>query len=144
MIEIRQPGSENEEIGSYEEFVEKGHSFVWCLVANITEEHEFGEEHEIKVGTKQFRPGAKVYLAPVQWGDGFENVVAIGVPRHSKRYIEIITRREYMENFRVQKVFKPAILKLMCSSEYRWRDDSDEAKADAEDYLTQFNLQKCD
>ena len=50
MIEIRQPGSENEEIGSYEEFVEKGHSFVWCLVANITEEHEFGEEHEIKVG----------------------------------------------------------------------------------------------
>lgn len=140
MIEIKQPGSENEEICSFEEFVKKGHSFVWCLVANITEEHKFGEEREIRVGTKQFRPGAKVYLAPVQWGDGFENVVAIGVPRHSKHYIEIITRREYMENFRVQKVFKPAILKLICSSEYRWRDDSDEAKADAEDYLTQFSI----
>lgn len=52
--------------------------WVWALVCNAVEEHEFGEEHEIKRWTKHFFPGAKTYVAPPQWGDGFENVVVIG------------------------------------------------------------------
>ena len=139
MIEIEQNNSELESIETYEKFVEKGHVFVWCLVGNIVEEHEFGEEHEVKTGTKQFGPGAKVYLAPVQWGDGFENVVAIGVPRHQKRNIEIITRRNYVENFRVQKVFKPSILKRMCSSKYSWWGDSETDRENIDKYLSFLN-----
>ena len=31
----------------------------WCLVGNIVEEHEYGEDHVVKYGNKQFRPNAK-------------------------------------------------------------------------------------
>ena len=31
----------------------------WCLVGNIVEKHEYGEEHIIKRGNKQFRPNSK-------------------------------------------------------------------------------------
>ena len=110
---------------SYEAFVEQGHSWCWCLVGNIVQEHEYGEEREIRYGTKQFSRGTKVFLAPAQWGDGYENIVVIGLPRYGNRYIEVITRSEYIENFRIQKVCKPAVLRRMCSSEYRWWGDTE-------------------
>ncbi len=40
----------------------------WCLVGNIIGAHEHGENKEIRIGTKQFQPGAKVYMAPSNWG----------------------------------------------------------------------------
>lgn len=100
----------------------------WCLVGNIVEEHEFGEEHVIKYGTKHFRPGAKVYINLVYGGMGHENILVIGVPRHSKKYIEIVISRKYVCNFRIQKVFKPAVLKMMSASKWDWWDNSDETR----------------
>ena len=97
----------------------------WVLVGNVVETREYGENHEIRYGTKRFSPGAKVYIAPSHWGDGGENVIVIGVPRKSKKYIEIIMPGKYIENYRAQKVFKPAVLKLMYRSKYWWWDDSD-------------------
>ena len=32
----------------------------WCLVGNIVQERDYGEQHEIKSGTKHFSPGTKV------------------------------------------------------------------------------------
>lgn len=92
----------------------------WCLVGNIVESHEYGEDHEIKIGTKQFMPGAKIYLAPVQWGDGYENVIVIGKPRHRRGMIEIVMRRKYITNYRLQKVFQPAVLERIEKSKYLW------------------------
>ena len=100
----------------------------WCLVGNIVEEHAFGEEHVIKYGTKHFRPGAKVYINLVYGGMGHENILVIGVPRHSKKYIEIVIRRKYVCNFRVQKVYRPAVLKMMSASKWDWWDNSDETR----------------
>ena len=60
-------------IKSYEAFQAAGHEWCWCLVGNIKEQREYGEEHEIKKGTKAFSGGSKVHIAPVQWGDGGEN-----------------------------------------------------------------------
>ncbi len=77
-----------EEFHSYEEYIHQGHTWCWCLVGNITEKHEYGEEHEVKYGTKHFSRGTKVYLAPAQWGDGYEKIVVIGMPRHQKKFIE--------------------------------------------------------
>lgn len=112
-------------IRSYEDFIRKGHSWCWCLVGNIAEEHEFGEAHEILRGTKQFSPGAKVYMAPVQWGDGYEKTVVIGLPRHGGNFIEIVTRTKYITNIRMKKVFRPAVLRRMCTSPYEWWSDQD-------------------
>ena len=111
---------------SYEKYIEYGHSWCWCLVGNIVREHEFGEKRERKYGTKHFSSGTKVFLAPAQWGDGYENIVVIGLPRHGGRHIEVITRSEYIENYRLKKVYKPAILKLMCSSQYHWWGDTED------------------
>ena len=100
-------------------------TWVWCLVGNIVESHEYGEDKVLLTGTKQFRPGAKVYMAPSNWGDGYENIVVIGCPRHSRHYIEIITRSVYVENYRIQKVYTPFLLKMMENSEFLWWDDSE-------------------
>lgn len=100
----------------------------WCLVGNIVEKHEFGEAHELKYGTKHFRPGAKVFINLVYGGMGHEHILVIGVPRHMKTYIEVVIRRAYVRNFRVQKVYKPAVLKLMNASEWDWRDNSEESR----------------
>ncbi len=85
----------------------------WCLVGNIVQEREYGENHEIKHGTKHFSPGTKVYCAQGLWGDGYENIVVIGKHRKSPKYTKLIMQRKHIENFRCQKVFQPVVLKLM-------------------------------
>lgn len=100
----------------------------WCLVGNIVETHEYGEEHVIKHGTKHFPPGAKVFINLVYGGMGHEHILVIGVPRNMKQYIEVVIRRAHVCNFRVQKVYKPAVLKLMSASEWEWWDNSDETR----------------
>lgn len=99
----------------------------WCLVGNIVEAHEFGEEHTIKYGNKQFRPNAKVFINLVYGGMGHENILVLGMPRHTSRYIEIIIARKYVHNFRIQKVFKPAVLERMKKSAWNWWGNTDEA-----------------
>lgn len=98
------------------------------MVGNIVKDHAYGESKEILIGTKHFQPGAKVYMAPANWGDSYENIVVIGCPRRAKHYIEIIMRSEYIENLRLKKVFTPFILDMMKNSEYSWWDDSDKDK----------------
>lgn len=112
-------------IKSYEEFRGKGHEWCWCLVGNIVEEHVYGEEKETKRGTKQFSPGTKVYLAPAQWGDAYEQVIVIGIARGSRKYIEVVTHREYIEKYRMQRVYKPAVLKRIVNSKQWWWGDLD-------------------
>ena len=99
----------------------------WCLVGNIVEKHEYGEEHEIRYGNKQFRPNAKVYINLIYGGMGHEHILVIGIPRHSSNFIDVVIARKNVYNFRVQKVFKPAVLKRMKNSDWDWWDNSDEA-----------------
>ncbi len=96
----------------------------WCLVGNIVQEREYGENHEIKHGTKHFSSGTKVYCAQGLWGDGYENIVVIGKHRKSPKYTKLIMQRKHIENFRCQKVFKPAVLKLMNKGGF-WNDTDD-------------------
>ena len=124
---------------SYEKYVEHGHNWCWSLVGNIVQEHEWGEKREIKYGTKHFSQGTKVFLAPVQWGDGYENIVVIGLPRYGKKYIEIVMRSEYIENYRIKKVYQPAILRRMCLSQYRWWGDTEKDRLEIMEYLKTFS-----
>ena len=157
MIEIMEISKRAEDYNSYEEFYEKyktavaesydvyaqhGHSWCWSLVGNIVPEHEYGEGREIRYGTKQFSRGTKVFLAPAQWGDGYENVVVIGLPRIGNRYIEVITHSKYIENFRMQKVYKPAVVKRMCSSRYLWWGDTEDDREDIMRYLKTLSLRE--
>ena len=120
---------------SYEKYIEYGHHWCWCLVGNIVQEHAYGEKREIKYGTKHFSRGTKVYLAPVQWGDGYEYIVVIGLPRYGNKYIEVIMRSAYIENYRMKKVYKPAVLKRICSSPYYWWGDTENDRKEIIQYL---------
>ena len=119
----------------YEEYLEKGHEWCWSLVGNIVNEHRFGEEKDIKSGTKHFSAGTKVYLAPSSWGDGYERIHVIGLGRGKRRFIEIVMQRKYIENFRIQKVYKPAIVRRMLDSENIWWGDSDDDRETILEYL---------
>lgn len=111
----------------------------WCLVGNIVDEHEYGEEHIIKSGTKHFRPNAKVYINMVYGGMGHENILVIGMPRHLKKYIEIVIARKYVCNFRMQKVYKPAVLNRMKNSKWEWWGNTEESRSRIIDFLTYLN-----
>lgn len=127
---------------SYEQYIEHGHSWCWSLVGNIVPEHEYGEEREIKYGTKHFSRGTKVWIAPAQWGDGYERIVVIGLPRYGRRYIEIIMQSKYVVDYRIGKVYKPAILKRMCSSRYLWWGDTENDRKRIMEYLESASPEK--
>ena len=108
---------------------EQKYSPRWCLVGNIVKNHVSGEQKEMLLGTKQFQPGARVFVAPFQWGDGGEKVIVIGVPRHTKQYIEVIMQSVYITNYRLKRVYAPTILKKMEMSKFQWWGDTEQDKA---------------
>lgn len=122
-----------------EELTQAEPEWQWCLVGNIVDEHEYWENHEIRYGNKQFRPGAKVFINLVYGGMGHENILVIGNPRHSHRYIEIVIARKYVENFRLQKVYKPQVLERMKNSQWDWWGNSDEARDEIIGFLKWLN-----
>ncbi len=85
----------------------------WCLVGNIVDEHPFGQEGEIRRGTRHFRPGTKVYCLPPQWGDGYESVITIGKSRGSRKWITVVTPHSRITNWRPKVIYNPTITKRL-------------------------------
>ena len=140
MMEFRRKYYHDENVygeTDYKEIKAEESKWVWALVGNIKEEREYGENHEIRKGTKQFSGGTKVYLSCGHWGDGYEQVNVIGKPRHCWDYIQIIMPRKFIENFRMQKVYKPAVLAKM-KSDKGWGvfwDNSQKSRLEILGYL---------
>ena len=75
----------------------------WALVGNIVKSHEFGEEHEVRYGSKHFSGGTKVYVNLEYPGTGCEYVRVIGKPRGRGGLIETSIKFELVENLRLQR-----------------------------------------
>jgi len=90
-----------------------GGNQIWCVVANVVNEHAVGERNEIRRGTKHFRPGAKVYCYPPLWGDGYEKVKVIGHHRGSNKLVTMVMPSKRLENWRVKMVYSPSIIERM-------------------------------
>ena len=112
------------------------YQFIWSLVGNIVAKHEFGENHEIKKGTKHFPPGAKVFCIPEFGGMGHERITVVGIPRRSSKYIKVVIASTLVENWRVKKVFHPHVRKLLV--ENWWWIDDDESQKDVVKYVKSF------
>jgi hypothetical protein len=82
-------------------------------VGNIVDEHPYGEDGEIRRGTRHFTPGTKVYCLPPQWGDGYVSVIAIGKSRGSRRWITVVTPRNRITNWRAKVIYKATIIKRL-------------------------------
>ncbi|WP_378183825.1 hypothetical protein [Aquimarina sp. SS2-1] len=96
--------------------------FEWCIVGNIVDRHFYGVEKEVRRGTKQFRPGAKVYCMPEFGGMAHEEIRVIGKPRKQNRLINIVMKTKKIKNFRVQKVYNPKIQFDLGSHLYYWKN----------------------
>jgi hypothetical protein len=83
---------------------------AWCIVANVVHERPYGDGGaEIRRGTKQFAPSAKVRIVSFR-RVGEENVTVVGRHRKSHRYITLITLCKWLVNWRVELVYSPHIL----------------------------------
>lgn len=86
---------------------------VWCLVANVAEVQIYGEDHELRRGTKHFSGNTKVYCFPGEWGDGYENIRVIGRHRGSSRLAVLVMPRRRLTNWRVKLVRHPFVVARM-------------------------------
>ena len=86
---------------------------IWCVVANVVDEHTVGQEKVVQRGTRHFRPGAKVYCFPPMWGDGYENIKVVGHHKGSHRLVTLVMPSRRLENWRAKVVYSPAIIKRM-------------------------------
>jgi hypothetical protein len=111
--------------------------FVWSLVGNIVEKHEYGENREIRKGSKHFSPGAKVYCIPEFGGMGHENITVIGIPRRSRRHIKVTISSSLIENWRIKKVYHPHVVKLL-DEHSKW-SDSEWSRKEILKYVKMFS-----
>lgn len=81
-----------------------------CIVGNIVDKHYYGEDKELRRGTKHFRPSAKVYCLPEYPGMGHETMVVVGVPRKTKKFIKIAIPTKRIKNIKLRTVYKPIII----------------------------------
>src|SRR6187397_1677533 len=98
----------------------------WCVVANIVKERPFGPGgKETRIGTRQFRGGAKVYIVE---GHGGDAVVCIGQQRKSRRFIACFVGTQYVTNFRPAVAYHPKVLELIANSDRRIIETEDDAR----------------
>ena len=71
-----------------------------------------------KRGTKHFAPGTRVYVYPIQWGDGWERVVVVGRKKGSRRLIRKIMLGDMLDDYRLKKVYSPTIISWMCGKRF--------------------------
>ena len=114
---------------------------VWCVVANVLAVRAFGPGGaEKRSGTKQFAPGAKVYVFDFFWGMGGDDVTVIGRQRRTKRYITLVMRAEHLPNWRTELVYSPhAIKQILEYGEFsRYAPGSRESKVRAEEIAESY------
>jgi hypothetical protein len=100
---------------------------VWGVVANVMKEHPYGQGgKEIRRGTLKFHGGAKVYIRLVFWGVAGERLEVVGRYRGKHAYITCALRTEWLENFHVELIYSPSVIKRIQG------DGSSEAKEKAE------------
>jgi hypothetical protein len=100
---------------------------IWCLIANVTREpHPEGPDGELRLGTRHFAPGAKLYCFPNQWGDGGEKLRVLGRHRGGgPKLIEMIVATKWLTNWRVQEVFHPHVVHAMKAHSRGWNNTED-------------------
>lgn len=95
----------------------------FCAVGNIKAQH-VGEDGRILYGTKKFSGGTKVYIDDRTWGLNEGKISLIGLNRFGRYEIDSVDI-SLIENVRLQRIFKPTVLKIMSYEEWmeswEWR-----------------------
>ena len=92
-----------------------GEGPVWCPRATLCVERAFGPGgKEIRRGSKHFAPGARIYLRRVMgYPDDVPDVEVVGRHRATHRYVRMIIRASWLENWRTDLVYSPQAIRLL-------------------------------
>ena len=66
-------------------------------------------------GTSNFRPGARVWVLPVVWGDGGDQRIVVGPQRYGsgRSWVMSVVPDNALVRFRVQGIYSPSMIKRM-------------------------------
>jgi hypothetical protein len=95
----------------------------FCVVANVADETAHGEGGvDIRSGIQHFSAGSKVWVLPPQWGDGGDQLIVVGHHRgaRGRGYTRIVVPRRHLTHFRVQAIYKPALLRALLEPQDRY------------------------
>ena len=96
--------------------------WIWCLVANVRDypvDELFNVIKKERRETKHFAPGARVYVYPVQWGDGWDRMVVVGRKKGTRRVVRKVIPGSMLEDFRLRRVYSPTVISWMCGARFR-------------------------
>jgi hypothetical protein len=113
-----------------------------CIIGNIVDKHFYGEQKEIRRGTKHFRPNAKVYCLPEFGGMGHETIVVVGVPRKTKKFIKVAIPTKRIKDFKIKAVYKPKIVGYIKENHFyqNWRINKSD-KVELQKFVDYLNTQ---
>jgi len=95
--------------------------FIYCLVGNILPCHYLGEEKKVVRGTRHFAANAKVFVFPRIGNYKKAQVRVVGMSRKLKKYKFMRMRIHIITNWRLKKVYKKEIIRIMHEND-GWRD----------------------
>ena len=81
---------------------------LWAIKANIVKYREYGEDKEIRNGTRLFSGGAKVFIVAAFMGESI-NVIVVGRHRGSKKWIHTIIDINLLEKFKLNLIYSPKV-----------------------------------
>ena len=84
----------------------------FCIVGNIKQSHKSEDENKILYGTKAFSGGTKIYIEDRTFGRGDCEANVIGLNRFGRYAVESVPI-DLIENIRLQRIYKPTVLKIM-------------------------------
>ncbi|HEX8982400.1 MAG TPA: hypothetical protein VF792_06520 [Ktedonobacterales bacterium] len=113
-----------------------GEGPVWCPVATMSALRSVDSAtDELRRGTKHFAPGAKLYLRHIMgWRnsrDDEPDIEVVGRHRGTHRYVRMSMRAAWAENWRIDLVYSPTVIRLLWP---KW-DETTGSKAVAEEYV---------
>lgn len=80
--------------------------------ARVVGTRSYGQERQVRKGTKHFRANAKVFVIDAHWGT-CDSVTVIGHHRSGGRYAKLDMPIKHLEDIRMEVVYSPTVLKLL-------------------------------
>lgn len=92
-----------------------------CVVADVVQEHPIGKDKVMVPGSRHFAAGTAVVFADAFWGMGGDRCTVVGVPKYSEHPTAVSMWTELLENFRVEEVTDPEVLRALFAGKLQER-----------------------
>ncbi|MBQ6266257.1 MAG: hypothetical protein IJK64_00635 [Clostridia bacterium] len=114
-------------------------AWKYCVVGNIVKTH-IDANGVLRYGTVAYSGGTRVYLCGKYWSSDEETIDVIGLSRRGRQHCVNETPVELIENVRLSRTYKPAILALMNTPEFQdcWWNNTPEDRAEAEAFVAEW------